>query len=64
MGQANHPRKVRKRLIALLWEIYAFVMGGGHHYVSTACRHRLHGQCRQTCKFCFAACACVCHQKA
>ena len=34
-----------------------------HHYVSTACQHELCGSCRKTCKFCPAACACVCHEQ-
>ena len=33
-----------------------------HHYLSTACRHSEHGQCRQTCKFCEKACSCGCHR--
>lgn len=34
---------------------------GEHAYVSTACQHQLHRQCRRTCKFCPAGCGCVCH---
>jgi hypothetical protein len=29
-----------------------------HRYVSTACQHGRHDQCRRTCKFCDAACGC------
>lgn len=29
-----------------------------HHYISTACQHGLHEQCRRSCKFCGAICAC------
>ena len=29
-----------------------------HNYVSTACEHGLHEQCRRTCKFCPAECLC------
>lgn len=34
---------------------------GEHAYVSTACQHQLHQQCRRTCKFCPADCGCMCH---
>lgn len=34
-----------------------------HDYVSTACRHDIHGQCRQTCKFCDRSCRCACHPR-
>lgn len=33
----------------------------GHGYVSTACYHALHDQCRRVCKFCPAECGCECH---
>lgn len=32
-----------------------------HAYVSTACHHGLHDQCRRRCKFCEIACSCPCH---
>lgn len=34
-----------------------------HHYVSTACHHMLHDQCRLTCKYCPTPnpCKCPCH---
>lgn len=32
-----------------------------HDYLSTACLHNMHDQCRQSCKFCGAECRCVCH---
>lgn len=32
-----------------------------HDYVSTACHHGLHEQCRLTCKFCPTDCGCPCH---
>jgi hypothetical protein len=32
-----------------------------HTYLSTACLHEAHEQCRQTCKFCSAKCVCGCH---
>jgi hypothetical protein len=32
-----------------------------HRYVSTACQHDVHDQCRRTCKFCSVACSCPCH---
>lgn len=35
-----------------------------HDYVSTACQHEVHEQCRQTCKFCPARCRCACHAAA
>jgi hypothetical protein len=34
------------------------------HYTSTACQHAKHAECRQTCKFCNAPCACPCHDEA
>lgn len=33
----------------------------GHVYMSTACYHQLHEQCRKECKFCPATCRCECH---
>lgn len=30
-----------------------------HHYISTACQHGKHDQCRKVCKFCLAQCACT-----
>jgi len=32
-----------------------------HAYLSTACHHTLHDNCRQVCKYCPAECACGCH---
>jgi hypothetical protein len=32
-----------------------------HEYVSTACQHELHAECRKTCKFCAETCRCGCH---
>lgn len=32
-----------------------------HAYLSTACVHGEHRQCRETCKFCPAGCRCGCH---
>lgn len=34
-------------------------MSERHHYISTACQHGLHGQCRERCKFCDAKCQCT-----
>ncbi len=36
-------------------------MMGEHYYLSTACLHGEHPQCRATCKFCPAECICPCH---
>ncbi len=33
-----------------------------HDYLSTACFHGLHEQCRKQCKFCDVECRCDCHQ--
>jgi hypothetical protein len=33
----------------------------GHDYLSTACLHERHGQCRHSCKFCGVQCRCECH---
>lgn len=35
----------------------------GHAYLSTACYHQLHEQCRKECKFCPAKCCCKCHEE-
>jgi hypothetical protein len=35
----------------------------GHNYLSTACWHGKHDQCRKECKFCKAPCKCECHDK-
>lgn len=34
-----------------------------HVYLSTACYHNFHGECRQTCKFCPSPCSCECHKE-
>lgn len=34
-----------------------------HVYISTACEHERHDECRMRCKFCSAACECDCHQE-
>lgn len=34
----------------------------GHLYLSTACTHKQHRECRRRCKFCFAKCRCDCHR--
>lgn len=34
----------------------------GHDYLSTACLHERHDQCRRSCKFCGMPCRCECHQ--
>jgi hypothetical protein len=36
-------------------------VSGPHEYVSTACQHQLHADCRRVCKFCPANCGCGCH---
>lgn len=33
-----------------------------HDYLSTACYHGLHRDCRKICKFCEANCRCSCHK--
>lgn len=33
-----------------------------HDYLSTACFHNVHGECRLECKFCAAPCRCSCHR--
>lgn len=46
------------------WEAEILGKDGSHYYVSTACVHDLHGECRLTCNFCvkpYGACLCVCH---
>lgn len=32
-----------------------------HQYLSTACYHELHLECRKQCKFCKVHCLCDCH---
>jgi hypothetical protein len=32
-----------------------------HCYVSTACQHGRHEECRNRCKFCSVGCLCLCH---
>lgn len=36
-------------------------MDAEHVYVSTACVHEKHEECRKACKFCGGACRCSCH---
>jgi hypothetical protein len=43
--------------------LFAYDADPPHLYVSTACQHGEHGQCRRTCKFCPAFCRCECHGK-
>jgi hypothetical protein len=31
------------------------------HYLSTACIHEHHDECKGTCKFCDSNCRCKCH---
>jgi len=33
-----------------------------HFYLSTACQHELHDECRRSCTFCAAPCRCGCHR--
>lgn len=35
-----------------------------HDYLSTACYHGQHDQCRKQCKFCEVGCNCGCHNEA
>jgi hypothetical protein len=35
-----------------------------HVYLSTACLHEVHTECRRTCKFCDSQCVCDCHSEA
>lgn len=32
------------------------------HYLSTACHHTFHDECREVCKFCESPCVCPCHE--
>lgn len=34
-----------------------------HDYLSTACLHDRHDECRRTCKFCEVACKCRCEHR-
>lgn len=34
-----------------------------HMYLSTACFHERHEECRRVCKFCPAPCNCSCHDE-
>lgn len=43
--------------------VIAFSHGArAHIYLSTACHHGIHSECRQQCKFCGTTCACPCHR--
>lgn len=57
-----HEHDVLAALIAEVRRLRAQRVGtpDAHRYLSTACQHGLHGQCRQTCKFCQVGCACDC----
>jgi hypothetical protein len=35
----------------------------GHNYYSTACMHKEHARCRDTCKYCHRPCTCKCHKE-
>jgi hypothetical protein len=37
--------------------------GPAHDYLSAACYHGAHDECRWTCKFCLAVCRCPCGHK-
>jgi hypothetical protein len=34
-----------------------------HTYLSTACFHGIHAECRKGCKFCGEHCICLCHNE-
>jgi len=34
-----------------------------HGYISTACWHVFHDECRKVCKFCGSECRCECHKR-
>lgn len=34
-----------------------------HAYLSTACFHKKHVECRRVCKYCPQECVCPCHKK-
>jgi hypothetical protein len=34
-----------------------------HEYMSTACFHNKHVECRRVCKYCPQECICPCHKK-
>lgn len=36
-------------------------MIAGHDYLSTACMHGVHGECRKNCRYCGEDCQCPCH---
>ena len=33
-----------------------------HDFVTTACHHRKHDECKPVCKYCSSHCLCVCHR--
>jgi hypothetical protein len=51
-----------------LWAIFFMVKAmldqraGRHDYLSTACLHEFHTECRKMCKFCQTRCRCSCHR--
>lgn len=58
---AHHREQLRQRL-ALLEVVQPAVtlsLPGEHHYISTACLHGRHDDCRQQCKWCPSRCACT-----
>ena len=54
MTVAKWPKKKRGK--PLVQEVLP-----AHAYLSTACWHQTHHECRKVCKFCGAVCACPCH---
>lgn len=44
-----------------LWLEEAEAIVGLLHYLSTACQHDQHEECRRACKFCEQPCKCTCH---
>jgi hypothetical protein len=58
---SSHPTDADEGYCGACREFTGAGHGALHLYVSTYCIHRLHDQCRLTCKTCGAACLCPCH---
>ncbi len=50
-------------LALVVWYLLS-VESDYHSYLSTACYHERHDDCRMVCKFCYVQCRCKCHKEA
>src|SRR5262245_30899941 len=60
-GPGDYAGPVEGCAYRLAWSADDDVTPDAHYYLSTACQHGQHGECRHACKFCDAPCRCYHH---